>query len=123
MFRAFNVTATRRRRISLAAYLSLLLVLTAIIPLLVTVSSIIIFLRPALISQISTDMERDVQAHVQVTDTYLAERLNDIETLSEAAAIKGVLANSQSSRGAASDLLFNVQHRDIADYISLSLLD
>jgi hypothetical protein len=121
MFRAFHVTATRR--ISLAAYLSLLLVLTAMIPLLVTVSSIIIFLRPALISQISTDMERDVQAHVQVTDTYLAERLNDIETLSEAAAIKGVLANSQANRGVASDLLFNVQHRDIADYISLSLLD
>src|SRR5581483_5332447 len=118
-----KLTTMRKRRTSLAVYLSLLLVFTAIVPLLVTVSSIVIFLRPALISQISADMERDAQTHVQLTDTYLAERLNDIKTLSESTAIKGVLTNNQASRAAASDLLFNVLHRDIANYISITLLD
>ncbi|MBV9615377.1 MAG: cache domain-containing protein [Ktedonobacteraceae bacterium] len=100
-----------------------MLVLTAIIPLLVAISSILIFLRPALISQISADMERDAQTNIQLTDTYLSERLNDIKTLSEAPAVKDTLANAQAHRGPVSDLLFNVLHRDISNYISLSLLN
>ncbi|MBV9259009.1 MAG: cache domain-containing protein, partial [Ktedonobacteraceae bacterium] len=118
-----EITTSRKRRVSLSVYLSLLLVLTAIIPLLVAISSILIFLRPALISQISADMERDAQTNIQLTDTYLSERLNDIKTLSEAPAVKDTLANAQAHRGPVSDLLFNVLHRDISNYISLSLLN
>src|SRR5262249_27599075 len=44
-------------------------------------------------------------------------------TLSESAAIKSALANTQANRDATTDLLFNVLHRDIANYISISLLD
>ena len=72
-----------KKRFSLSIYISLLLVAVAIIPLLVTIGGIEVFLRPSLISQISADMERDAQTHVQLIDTYLAERLNDVETLSE----------------------------------------
>ncbi len=111
------------KRFSLSVYISLLLVAVAIIPLLVTVGGIEAFLRPSLVSQISADMERDAQTHVQLIDTYLAERLNDVETLSESDAIRNVLAGKLNSKTAASNTLFTALHRDIADYISLSLLD
>src|SRR5690348_7197499 len=78
----------KRRRFSLAVYISLLLTLTAIVPLLVTIFSIETVLRPALVSQISTDMERVTQTHIQLIDTYLSERSNDVKTLSEAAFVK-----------------------------------
>lgn len=117
------VVRAPRRRLSLSVYITLLLVLIAIIPLLVTIGGIGIFLRPSLISQISADMERDAQTHVQVIDTYLAERLNDIETLGESDAIRNLMAGDNNSKIPATNLLFTALHRDIADYISLSLLD
>lgn len=122
MSRSFVARATKRR-FSLSIYISLLLVAVAIIPLLVTIVGIEIFLRPSLVSQISADMERDAQTHVQLIDTYLAERLNDVETLSESDSIKNMLAGDRNSKDAASNTLFTSLHRDIADYISLSLLD
>lgn len=111
------------KRWSLSVYIPFLLALTAVIPLLITISSIIIFLRPALTSQISQDMERDAQTRMQLIDTYLAERFNDIKTLSEAASIKSLLTGNQASRGNVTDVLTTTLHRDVTDYISLSLLD
>src|SRR5438876_3458581 len=122
MSRQFVIRAPKRR-FSLSVYISLLLVIIAIIPLLVTVGGIEVFLRSSLISQISADMERDVQTHVQVIDTYLAERLNDIETLGGSNPIRQLMAGDTTSKAAATNLLFTALHRDIADYISLSLLD
>jgi len=113
----------RKRRFSLSAYISLLLALTAIVPLLVTIGSIEIFLRPALISQISSDMARDAQTRIQLVDTYLSERLNDVKTLSEAAAIRNLLNGGDKDTTAARNVLITAQHRDVANYISLSLLD
>jgi methyl-accepting chemotaxis protein len=112
----------KKRRFSLSVYISVLLVLTAILPLLVTIGSIEIFLRPALIDQISTDMQRVTQTHIQLIDTYLSERLNDVKTLSETAAVKTRL------QGAANDtevrnIFLSTQHRDVANYINLSLLN
>lgn len=119
-----QVRATgQARRFSLSFYISLLLVVIALVPLIVTIGSIEAFLRPSLISQISADMERDAQTHVQLIDTYLAERLNDIKTLSQSDTIKHVLAGEQNSRIPASNTLFTTLHRDVADYISLSLLN
>jgi len=116
------IVSAIKKRISLSAYISLLLVATAIIPLLVTIASVETFLRPALISQISGDMARDTQTQVQLLDTYLAERLNDIKTLSESDPIASVLTGNQRNRPIATNLLFTTLHRDIADYMSLSLL-
>lgn len=118
-----DASSMQARRFSLSAYISLLLVIAAIIPLFVTISSIEIFLRPSLISQVSADMERDAQTQVQLIDTYLAERLNDIKTLSESDAIKSVLAGNQNSKVAAANMLFTALHRDVSDYITLSLLN
>jgi methyl-accepting chemotaxis protein len=118
-----SVVRAPRKRLALSVYISLLLVLIAIIPLLVTIAGIEIFLRPSLIAQISADMERDAQTHVQVIDTYLAERLNDIETLAESDAIRNLMAGDTTSKIPATNLLFTALHRDVVDYISLSLLD
>jgi methyl-accepting chemotaxis protein len=119
----YLVARTPKKRFSLSIYISLLLVAVAIIPLLVTIAGIEVFLRPSLISQISADMERDAQTHVQLIDTYLAERLNDVETLSESDSIKNMLAGDRNSKAAAYNTLFTALHRDIADYISISILD
>jgi hypothetical protein len=123
MSQIYAPATVRKRRFSLSVYISLLLAVTAIIPLLVTVGSIEAFLRPALISQISSDMERDAQTRMQLVDTYLSERLNDVKTLSETAAVKSLLANRAQDSTAASNILITTQHRDVANYISLSLLD
>ncbi len=113
----------KKRRFSLSVYISLLLALTASVPLLVTIGSIEMFLRPALISQISSDMERVTQTHVQLIDTYLSERLNDVKTLSETATVKTKLAGGQISDATVRNILLSTQHRDVANYISVSLLD
>ncbi len=112
----------RKRRFSLSVYISLLLAVTAIVPLLVTIGSIEIFLRPALISQLSIDMARDAQTRIQLVDTYLSERLNDVKTLSEATEIKNLLSGVEKDPTAAKNILITSQHRDVANYISLSLL-
>jgi methyl-accepting chemotaxis protein len=123
MSQTYMPRALKKRRLSLSVYIPLLLAVTAIIPLLVTVGSIEAFLRPALISQISSDMERDAQTRMQLVDTYLSERLNDIKTLSETAAVKSLLSNGGQDSTAARNILITTQHRDVANYISLSLLN
>lgn len=113
----------KKRRFSLSVYISVLLALTAILPLLVTVGSIEIFLRPALIDQISTDMERVTQTHIQLIDTYLSERLNDVKTLSETADLRTKLQGGEISDAEIRNNLLSIQHRDVANYISISLLN
>lgn len=123
MSQGFAPVSFKKRRFSLSVYMSLLLALAAIVPLLVTVGSIEIFLRPALISQISADMERGAQTRMQLVDTYLSERVNDVKTLSETAAVKSLLSGGQKDTTAVHNIFVTAQHRDVANYISLSLLD
>ena len=116
--------STGRRRFSLSIYISLILALTATFPMLATIVSIEYFLRPALIDQVSADMEKDAQTRIQLIDSYLAERLNDVQTLSESPLTRDLLLGrqDQATLNQAYNLLINVQHRDVANYISVSLL-
>lgn len=123
MMQTLRSSAVPRRRFSLSVYISILLIAVAILTLIAAVSSIEIFLRPALINQISADMEKDAQTHVQLIDTYFSERLNDVKILSASQPLKAVLSGSKVDSGAAADLLFSAFHRDVADYISLSVLN
>jgi len=118
-----RATTFAKIRFPLSVYIPLLLALTAVTPILITVGSIEIFLRPALIDQVSADMERDAQTRVQLINAYLSERLNDIKTLSQSIPVKSLLAGDQNSKAMAQDVLFTTQHRDVANYISLSLLN
>ncbi|HTK09149.1 MAG TPA: cache domain-containing protein [Ktedonobacteraceae bacterium] len=123
MAQTYAPPAFKKRRFSLSVYIPLLLAITAIVPLLVTIGSIEVVLRPALVAQISSDMERDTQTRMQLVDTYLSERLNDIKTLSQSTAIKSLLINRAEDTTAVRNILITTQHRDVANYISLSLLD
>ena len=123
MIQALKSSTSPTRRFSLSAYISFLLIAVALLTLIAAISSIEVFLRPALINQISSDMERDAQTHVQLIDTYFSERLNDVKILSASQPLKALLNGDQNETGAVSDLLFSAFHRDVADYISLSVLN
>ncbi len=110
-------------RLTLAQYLSLLLSIIAIVPLLATIGSIEFFLRPALIAQVGTSLQQAAQKRVQLIDTYLVERINDVQAQSQSTPVKSLLEGNQGSRNQVFSALFTSQHRDVANYISWSILD
>jgi hypothetical protein len=123
MIQALRSPASPARRFSLSVYISLLLIAVALLTLIAAISSIEVFLRPALVNQISSDMAKDAQTHVQLIDTYFSERLNDVKILSSSSSLKALMNGNEGETGAVSDLLFSAFHRDVADYISLSVLN
>ena len=88
-----------RRGLSLSLRVSLLLMLAAIVPLLITVTSIELLSRPALVAQANIAMESDVHSRVQLIDTYLNERLLDVETLTQ---VLGALGRASEGTARAS---------------------
>lgn len=111
-------------RFPLPVYISILLIAVALLTLLAAVGSIEIFLRPALINQISSDTQKEAQTQVKLIDTYFSERLNDVKILSQSQSLKDLLNDQNTTtKAAASSLLFSTFHRDVADYISISVLD
>jgi hypothetical protein len=71
----------RRRGLSLTVRVSLLFVLAAIAPLVITVVISEIVSRPALTSQARASMDTDASERVKLISNYLNERLLDAETL------------------------------------------
>jgi hypothetical protein len=65
----------KRRALALSVRVSLLLMLAATLPLIITVAISEPLTRPALITQASKVMEADAQNRVQLIDAYLTERL------------------------------------------------
>ena len=82
----------RRRGLSLSLRVSLLLMFAAIVPLLITVTSIELLSRPALVTQANIAMESDVHSRVQLIDTYLNERLLDVGTLTQVPSLVAFMA-------------------------------
>ncbi len=70
------------RSLSLSIRVSLLLMVAAILPLLITVAVSEPLTRSTLVAQASTAMETDVRTRVQLIDAYFTERLLDVETIS-----------------------------------------
>ena len=85
------------QHLSLAARISALLVLAAILPLVVAVGVSELLLRPALINQVSKGMETDAQTRTQLIDAYMAERLLETETISRLPPIQQFLAHAPPS--------------------------
>ncbi|WP_376794785.1 cache domain-containing protein [Thermogemmatispora sp.] len=75
------LSSSRRRGLSLTARVSLLLVLVAIVPLLITIVVSQFVSRPALTAQARTSLDTDSSERVQLISNYLNERLLDAETL------------------------------------------
>ncbi len=80
-----------KRRLSLSLRISLLLMVVAIIPLLITLGVSELLSRPTLITQANIAMETDAQSRVQLIDTYLSERLLDAETLTQVPTVQQFL--------------------------------
>jgi signal transduction histidine kinase len=85
-----------KQRFSLAARISCLLVLAAILPLIITVFIIEIFSRPTLINQASKEMETEARIRTQLIDSYFAERMLASETVSRLAPIQKFLDGDTS---------------------------
>jgi signal transduction histidine kinase len=108
---------------TLPMYISLLLAMTAIIPLLATILSLEFILRPALIGQVNDALERDAQTKVHLIEVYLIERLNEVQAVSQSTLIRKFIAGDQTAREGAFETLVTTQRRDISHYVSWSLLD
>jgi signal transduction histidine kinase len=111
-----------KKRLSLSVQLSLLLVLVAIIPLVITTISSGMLTRPALISQVSATMEAQAQTQAHLIDAYLVERLQDVQALSQLASVQKFLAGDDTLTPAVINELIESQHRD-TNYESWSLFD
>jgi signal transduction histidine kinase len=111
-----------KQRFSLAARVSCLLVLAAILPLLITVVIIELFSRPTLINQASTSMETDAKTRTQLIDSYFAERILASETVSRLVPIQKFLAGDSSFKAEARESLATGQVRG-SHYQNWSLFD
>ena len=111
-----------RQRFSLAARVSCMLVLAAILPLVVTVITIEFSSRPMLINQASREMETDARTRTQLIDSYFAERMLDSEAVSRLAPIQKFLAGDASSQAEARDSLATGHVRG-SQYQDWSLFD
>jgi hypothetical protein len=81
-----------RRRLPLSLRISLLLMLAAIVPLLITVAGSELRSRPALVKQANAAMQTDAQSRVQLIDTYLNERRLDAITLTQIPSLVAFMA-------------------------------
>ncbi len=81
-----------RRRLPLSLRISLLLMLAAIVPLLITVAGSELRSRPALVTQANAAMQTDAKSRVQLIDTYLNERLLDAITLTQIPSLVAFMA-------------------------------
>ncbi|HEX4207815.1 MAG TPA: cache domain-containing protein [Ktedonobacteraceae bacterium] len=107
---------------SLSMYISVLLALAAILPLAGTIISIEASLKPALVSQEQNLLSNDAKSQVQSIDSYLIERLAEVQNLSESLPVKAFMSGNQAEYSTVYTDLFNNQHLDTSDYISWSIL-
>lgn len=93
----------RKLHLSLLVRVSGLLILVAILPLIVTVTFIELISRPALVTQVSHNMETDAQIHTNLIDNYFSERLLEAEALSRLQPIQSFLAGDTTQEAKALD--------------------
>jgi methyl-accepting chemotaxis protein len=111
-----------RRRLSLTARFSALLVLAVVLPLLITVVGSELILRPTLLSQAATEMGDDAQVHAQAIDSLFIARLQNIGYLRQFFAIQKYLSGDETYQLQAQNELALGYHLD-ANYSNWSLFD
>lgn len=112
----------REWRLSLTVRISLLLILTAVLPLTIVAVSSEVLARPTLIAQSTSDLETDAQTHVKLIEAYFIERLMDVATLANYAPLQGFMAGNTALEAEALNGLVTSLHRD-ANYETWSLFD
>lgn len=93
-----EVRPLRRRRLSLSVRVTIWLVVTAILPLLITVSISEYLTRPDLIDKANTQMENDARTRVRLIDTYFQERMFDAQTLTQVPSAQTFMALPPQTR-------------------------
>ena len=98
-----NSASTRlsRRGFSLTIRISVLLIAAVILPLLITIISSEVVLRPTLTGQAITEMKNDAQSHEQAIDSLFIAREEDQEALAHFYAIQQFLAGVPGYTGQA----------------------
>ncbi len=117
-----DVSSRSKQGLSLTTRLSILLAFTAIVPLLIAVTSGELLSRPQLISQSATAMGKNAQTSMQLIDAYMLERFHDVQTISRQPFLHQFLAGNETVRQEALEELSTGDQRD-ANYDSWSLLD
>ena len=87
-------TQQQLQRFSLAARLSGVLVLAVILPLVITVVTLVLLSRPSLVDQTSKEMQTDARTRTQLIDNYMAERILETEAISRLPSIQQFLAGA-----------------------------
>lgn len=108
--------------ISLSARVSLLLMLAALIPLIVTITSSEFFSRPQLIAQADASMESDAQTHIQTIENYFSQPIIDVRSLSQNSLLAEYLSGNAAVSSQASSVLETGYQRN-TNYINWSLID
>jgi methyl-accepting chemotaxis protein len=111
-----------RRRLSLTARFSALLVLAVVLPLLITVVGSELILRPTLLSQAATEMGNDAQVHAQAIDSLFIARLQNLGYLRQFFAIQKYLSGDETYQTQAQNELALGYHLD-TNYSNWSLFD
>jgi len=111
-----------KRLVSLSVRISILLVFTAIIPLVIAVAGSELLSRPQLVAQAAAGMESDARTRILLIDAYLVERVQEVEAISKSAAIVNYLMGNTASTQAANDSLAMGQTLD-TNYDTWSILD
>ena len=108
--------------LSLSVQVSLLLVLAALLPLMITVASSELLSRPQLIAKANASMEIDAQTHILAIENYFSQPIIDVREFSQSASLTAYLHGDTSAAIAATHVLAaGYQHN--TNYISWSLID
>jgi methyl-accepting chemotaxis protein len=108
-----EIDSPRRRRLSLSLRVTIWLVVTAILPLLITLSITEALTRPDLIDKANTQMASDAKTRVQLIDTYFHERILDTETITQVPSLQSFMAlPPQTQKLDPATYISQVQHAD-----------
>lgn len=122
MQQTFFSKGRRRFILSLAVRVSLLLVLAALLPLIITITSSELLSRPQLIAKANASMETDAQTHIQTIENYFSQPIIDVRALSRNTALSEYLSGNPNVATEATNVLATgYQHN--TNYISWALID
>lgn len=111
-----------RLKRSLTVLVSVLIVLAVLIPLLITIAISQALSRPQLIVQSADAMAQEAHARVQLIDTYLRGRLDDVQTVSNLYALQQYAMGNSAFKGQVLNALTVGAQNDV-NYDSWTVLD
>src|SRR5690348_12582920 len=111
-----------QRKISLTAQFSVLLVLAAMLPLLITLLGSYFILRPTLLSQAGVEMGNDASSNARSLNSYLSKRSQDVAFLAQSSVVQQYLSGSKGLEHQALNQLVGGGQLD-ANYKNWTLFD